>query len=129
MYDLTWYYSLIQPPLTPPYWLFAPVWTILYLSMFTALLIYAIKPFAGDKLWGFTLFFIGLLINLSWIPVFFCYKNLILSLVIIIILDIITLFNIKEFFKVSKSAARTLVPYFIWILFATYLNAGIVYLN
>ncbi len=127
--DYSWYSTLIQPPLKPPAWIFAPVWTILYISMGVALFLYARKESVVSKAWGYVLFFTQLLVNLAWSPAFFGLKNIVLALVLIILLDILVLFNIIEFFKVSKSATRCLIPYFIWLLFATYLNIGIVVLN
>lgn len=127
--DYSWYSALIQPPLKPPAWLFAPVWTVLYITMAVSLLLYARKYTIKSKAWGYVLFFTQLLVNLSWSPAFFGLKNIGLALALIILLDILVLLNILEFFKVSKSAGRCLIPYFIWILFATYLNLGIFILN
>lgn len=129
MFDLTWYNSLNHPPLTPPYWIFAPVWTVLYLSMFVSLVVYALKPSDYNKIKGYILFFAGLIINLCWSPAFFLFHNPTLALILILILDILVILNIKEFSKVSKKSVIFLLPYLIWILFATYLNAGIVFLN
>ena len=129
MIDYSWYNALNQPLLKPPAWLFAPVWTILYISMGIALFLYARKFTIKSKAWGYVLFFTQLLVNLAWTPAFFGIKNIGLALALIILLDILVLFNIIEFFKVSKSAARCLIPYFLWILFATYLNGWIFLLN
>ena len=125
----SWYQTLIQPPLAPPAWLFAPVWTILYISMAVSLFFYARKAVLHSKTWGYVLFFTQLLVNFAWPPAFFLMKNITLALAIVILLDILVLFNIIEFFKISKTSARILIPYFIWILFATYLNFGILFLN
>ena len=100
--DYSWYTTLIQPPLKPPAWLFAPVWTILYISMGVALFLYAKKRSDKSKAWGYVLFFTQLLVNLSWSPAFFGMKNIGLALALIILLDILVLFNIAEF---SKKAA------------------------
>ena len=127
--DYSWYSALIQPPLKPPAWLFAPVWTILYITMLVALILYARKKTSNSKAWGYVLFFTQLLVNLSWSPAFFGMKNIGLALGLIVLLDILVLFNIIEFAKISKSSGRCLIPYLIWILFATYLNAGIFILN
>lgn len=129
MFDLSWYNTLIMPPFTPPYWVFMPVWIFLYLSMLIAVLIYAAKPSIQDKSWGIILFFSQLIVNLCWAPVFFNFHNIAFALVIIIVLDILVFWTMKEFFIVSKSSSRTLIPYFIWILYATYLNAGVYMLN
>lgn len=129
MIDYNWYSTLIAPPLKPPAWLFGPVWTILYITMAVSLFLYAKKSSYNNKAWGYVLFFTQLLVNLSWSPAFFGLKNIALAFAIIVILDILVLFTIFEFSKVSKSAARCLIPYFIWILFATYLNLGYLILN
>lgn len=129
MIDYSWYNALNQPLLKPPAWLFAPVWTILYISMGIALFLYARKFTIKSKAWGYVLFFTQLLVNLAWTPAFFGIKNIGLAFALIILLDILVLFNIIEFFKVSKSAARCLIPYFLWILFATYLNLSYFILN
>lgn len=129
MINYDWYSTLIQPPLSPPAWLFAPVWTILYISMIVALFLYAKNFSIKNKSWGYVLFFTQLLVNLSWSPTFFGLKNIIFALTLVVLLDILVLLNIIEFAKISKTSAKILVPYFIWILFATYLNLGIVILN
>ena len=121
MYDFTWYQSLIKPPLAPPAWLFSPVWIILYISIAISLFLYARKPSPKSKAWGYVLFFTQLLVNLAWTPAFFGIKNMTLALVIVILLDILVLFTIIEFSKTSKTAGKILIPYFIWILFATFL--------
>lgn len=129
MFDYSWFSTLNRPFLAPPAWLFSPVWIILYISMAISIFLYARKPSQRSKAWGYVLFFTQLLLNLAWTPAFFGMKNMGLALAIIILLDILVLFNITEFAKVSKSASRTLIPYFIWILFATYLNIGYFVLN
>lgn len=129
MFEYNWYQNLIQPALTPPAWVFPPVWTILYLSMGIALFLYARKFSYNKKGWGYVLFFTQLLVNFAWSPAFFGLKNIGLALAIVVLLDILVLLNIIEFAKVSKTASRILIPYFIWILFATYLNIEFLILN
>ena len=129
MYDFTWYQSLIHPPLAPPAWIFSPVWTILYITMAASLFLYARKYAYKSKAWGYVLFFTQLFVNFAWTPAFFGMKNITLALAILILLDILVLFTIFEFAKVSKTASRLLISYFIWILFATYLNFGYLFLN
>ena len=129
MFNSLWYKTLNNPPLTPPSLVFPPVWTILYLSMLVALFFYIKEKSNKDKSWGIVLFFSQILINLSWSPIFFYMQNIGLALVVVIILDILVLWNIIEFFKVSKISGFILIPYFLWILFATYLNIGFLVLN
>lgn len=127
--NYSWYQTLIQPPLTPPGWIFAPVWTILYLMIFASFILYIRKCTKVNKTWGSVLFFTQLLINFTWSPVFFGLKNIGFALALIILLDILVLFNIIEFYRISKTSGKLLIPYLIWILFATYLNIGLFILN
>lgn len=129
MLNYSWYQTLNQPPLAPPAWIFTPVWSVLYASMLVSLIIYVFTFTFNSKTGGYVLFFTQLLLNLSWTPAFFELKNISLALIILILLDILVLLTILEFSKVSKWAGRILIPYFLWIIFATYLNIGILFLN
>lgn len=124
-----WYSTLIRPPFTPPSWVFTQAWSILYTLVIISLIIYAYKTTDRDKSKGYWFFTIQVLFNILWSPVFFGIKNIWLALIIIVILDVLVFINIKEFYKVSKISAWLLVPYMIWILFATYLNIGFLILN
>ena len=84
---------------------------------------------SDNKKIGYVCFFTQLILNFSWTPAFFIFKNIIVALIIIILLDIMIFFTIKEFAKVSRLSALFLVPYFLWVLFATYLNIGFLVLN
>ncbi len=128
MYDSTWYNNLIQPPFAPPNWLFAPVWGVLYSMIAVALIIYINKQEYGKKS-GYVFFTIQLILNLLWSPVFFGMQNMGLALIIVILMDIFVLLTIIKFYSVLKLTGILLIPYFVWILFATYLNAGYLFLN
>lgn len=129
MMNYTWYQTLNQPAFAPPAWIFAPMWTVLYISMLVALIFYAKSNKIYNKTWGYVLFFGQILVNLAWSPIFFGLQNLGLALAIVVLLDILVLWNIIVFYKNSKPAGLILVPYLIWILFATYLNFGYFVLN
>ncbi len=128
MFKSVWYYNLTKPPLAPPDWIFPSVWSILYFSMLIALLLYLFKP-AQNKKSGYIYFAVQLILNLLWAIVFFYLKNMFLALIVIILLDIFVILTIKSFYKVSKISGLILIPYLIWILFATYLNIGYLVLN
>ena len=129
MLDLNWYYTLNQPPLTPPAFVFPVAWTALYTLIFISFVLFSVKRTDRSKNFGYILFFSQMLLNLCWTPIFFSFRKISLALAILILLDILVLFNIKEFYEISKKSAFFLIPYFLWILFATYLNAGILVLN
>ncbi|MCQ2739588.1 MAG: tryptophan-rich sensory protein [bacterium] len=129
MIDLTWYNTLNLPAYTPPSWIFAPVWSLIYLSIIVSFLVFVLKPTLIDKKLGYVVFLIQAFLNVSWMPVFFIFHQTRTALIILILLCIFTIFNIKEFYKVSKFAGLLLVPYLIWLLFATYLSFGVMVLN
>ncbi len=128
MFNSIWYHSLIKPEFAPPNWIFTPVWIILYITIFTSLVLYYLAD-ASDKRTGYTFFYTQLLLNLIWAPVFFGLKNILLAFVIIILLDIFVFLTIRKFYSVSKPAGILLVPYLTWISFATYLNGTYYVLN
>jgi len=128
MFNSIWYTNLIKPQFAPPNWIFAPVWTFLYILIFTSLAIY-INSEGANKKFGYIFFVIQILLNLAWTPVFFGLQNILFALIILILLDIFVLLTIYQFFKVSKFAAFFLIPYLLWIIFATYLNIGYLILN
>lgn len=128
MFKSVWYYNLTKPPLAPPDWIFPTVWSILYFSMLVALLLYLFKS-AQNKKSGYIYFITQLFLNLLWTPAFFYLQNIVLALIVIILLDIFVILTIKSFYKVSKISCLILIPYLVWILFATYLNIGYLVLN
>ncbi len=123
-----WYKSLIKPPFTPPDNIFMPVWSILYILIFLSLTIYILTD-DDSKTTGYVYFSIQMILNVLWAPVFFILKNIPISVVIIILLDIFLFLTVKKFYSVSKIACLILIPYLIWVLFATYLNISYLVLN
>ena len=129
MYNSFWYHQLIQPPYTPPNWIFLPAWLILYILIFISFILYTKKRSYRTKMNGYILFLTQFILNICWTPAFFYYQSPQLAFFIIILLDITVLLTIIYFIKVDKPAGYLLLPYFLWIIFATYLNLGIIILN
>ncbi len=129
MFNTIWYDNLIKPALNPPSWIFSPVWIILYGTILAALILYAIKISNRNKIEGYIYFIVQMILNLAWSPIFFYFHNIGLALIVIILLDIAILINIIKFYKVSKLSGLILIPYFLWVLFATYLNISFFILN
>lgn len=129
MIDFSWYKELTKPFLSPPSWIFSPVWCILYISIFVSLILYITKKSGQSKIQGYIWFAVQMLLNLLWTPAFFMLKNIGLGLIIISLLDVAVFFNIKKFYEINKISGILLIPYLIWILFATYLNFGFYVLN
>ncbi|WP_109098079.1 TspO/MBR family protein [Aquimarina sp. AU58] len=126
----TWYAALNKPSFTPPNWIFGPMWILLYIMMGIAAGIVWSKGFYHK--WVKTaLYHFGfqLLLNAAWSIFFFGLQNPLIALLDIIALFILLLFTIKWFTVVNSTAAYLLIPYIVWVAFATALNFGIWQLN
>lgn len=126
----TWYANLIKPTFSPPNWVFGPVWITLYTLMgISAYLIWRKKVALKVKYNALKLYALHLIINASWSIVFFGLKNPLYGFFTIIILWTLIVIVIEQFHKIDKRAAYLLVPYFLWVSFATALNFAIWILN
>lgn len=124
------YQTLRQPPLSPPGWLFPVAWTILYALMGVAsYLIYQSAAAQREKKTALCFYTAQLLVNFSWSIVFFRFGAFHFSVAILLLLDLLVFLTIIQFYKIRKSAACLLIPYLLWLLFATYLNIGVAVLN
>jgi tryptophan-rich sensory protein len=126
----TWYATLNKPSFNPPNWLFAPVWTLLYILMGVAAGLVWAKGFY--HVWVKTaLYYFGfqLLFNALWSIVFFGFQEPFWALLVILVLLILILLTIKWFKIVSRPAAFLLLPYLLWVSFAALLNYKIWVLN
>ncbi|MBU0762957.1 MAG: tryptophan-rich sensory protein [Candidatus Altiarchaeota archaeon] len=125
-----WYESLEKPSFNPPNWIFAPVWTILYVLMGLSFYLVWRKDLKFKKTKkAAILFLIQLALNILWSAVFFGMKDIQLALAVIVVLWILIAETIYEFSKKSTSAALLLLPYLCWVAFATILNYNIMLLN
>jgi len=120
----TWYPTLAKPFFTPPSWIFAPVWTTLYLLMGISLYLVLGKKKA-DLRW----FWLQLVLNVLWSIVFFGLQSPALGFLVILALFISIAMTIKSFVKIDKRAAYLFYPYLAWVIFATLLNLALVILN
>ncbi|MBP6892387.1 tryptophan-rich sensory protein [Candidatus Babeliales bacterium] len=123
-----WYQNLLKPTFNPPSWIFSPIWTVLYLMIGAA----------GVQLWNvrkrypqvFNLFFIQIILNYAWSPLFFYFHNIRLALAVLISLWCVTFTLIYQLKKQKQATPFMLfIPYFAWISFALLLNFNIVQLN
>lgn len=129
MKNMDWFDNLNKPFLNPPDWLFAPVWTILYILIAISFLLFLKGGMNKEKRMPLIFFIIQMLLNFAWSPVFFGLENIALALVIIFLMWIFILLTVIVFFKHSKLAALLLLPYLIWVSFAFYLNFSYFVLN
>jgi benzodiazapine receptor len=114
-----WYENLKKSSLTPPAYVFGPVWVLLYILMAISLIIYLNSKYTTK---GLILFGAQLVINVLWSKLFFDKRFICGSLINVIIMNILVFFTYVEFKKSSAIAANLLLPYMIWILLAAYLN-------
>ena len=119
-----WYFELEPPALTPPPWVFGPVWTMLYTLMaIAAWLVWRERGLAGARL-PLALFALQLALNAAWSPIFFGAHALGWALVEIVLLWLTIATTAVAFRRVSPLAAALLVPYLAWVGLATWLNFG-----
>ncbi|RYG70811.1 tryptophan-rich sensory protein [bacterium] len=125
-----WYPTLMKPSWTPPSSLFGPVWMVLYAMMGAALgLIWANGQNPQREKRAVNWFWVQLALNVLWCAVFFGLRNPGWGYVVIITLWLAIAANLWLFSKISPTAAWLLVPYFLWVTFASTLNFSILSLN
>jgi tryptophan-rich sensory protein len=128
-YGNPWFDALVKPDFMPPGWAFGVAWTILYilLGLVLAMILHA----RGAKGRGLiiTLFVIQMLLNYAWSPVFFARHDIMGALVIILFMIALTVALMALVRRIRPLAGLLLVPYLLWICFATALTWRIMELN
>ena len=125
----TWYAQLIKPDISPPNWVFAPVWNFLYFLMAAALYLVWVSEKTKYKNAALSMFACQLLVNTVWSAVFFGAKSPVGGLVVILSLLILIGWTIMLFRRVCAKSALLLTPYWLWVCFAAYLNYRLWILN
>lgn len=123
----TWYAALNKPAFNPPNWLFGPVWTALYIMMGISL--FLIWESGKENKRAQVLFYIQLILNTAWTFIFFGLHSPFWGFVEIIALWIMIIVCIIEFGKISRAAAYLLVPYLLWVSFASILTFSVWRMN
>jgi len=124
-----WFAALLKPSFMPPGWAFGVVWPILYALMGIALAMIVAEPPSPRKQAALTLFFIQLVLNFAWSPIFFAGHDIRLAKVIIFVMTAVAAAAAGQFLRLRRAAGLLLVPYLAWLVFATMLNATIEDLN
>lgn len=122
------YSTLNKPPLSPPSFIFPIVWSILYILMgisFYKVMNSETKYKDEAKL----IYYIQLIANALWTPIFFGFRKYFLAFTWLLILLVFVIFMVTIFYRINKKSAYLQIPYLIWLLFALYLNFGIFVLN
>lgn len=124
-----WYATLQKPSFQPPNWLFGPVWSLLYTLMGISLYMVWKQPSSDRRNKALTIFIIQFVLNFSWSIIFFNQHQVGWALVEIVVMWVCILLTIIRFYQIKPAAAWLLVPYILWVSFATALNAAIWKLN
>ncbi|MFC1767298.1 TspO/MBR family protein [Candidatus Margulisiibacteriota bacterium] len=126
----TWYAFLNKPVFNPPNWIFAPVWLTLYTVMGIAAFIIWEKGLENEGVRkALTIFGIQLILNSIWSIIFFGLHLPLFAFIEIVIMWIFILLTIIYFYRISKTAGLILIPYILWVSFASVLNLSIALLN
>ncbi len=118
----SWYASLQKPTFTPPSWLFSPVWIFLYILMGVALYLIWQAGSQREAKTALVLFALQLILNISWSVIFFGLRSPMWAFLEIIVLLLAIFLTILKSLRVSKTAGYLLLPYLIWVGFASVLN-------
>ncbi|MBA3956821.1 MAG: tryptophan-rich sensory protein [Parachlamydiaceae bacterium] len=125
----TWYPTLTKPSWTPPDWVFGPVWSALYIMIaVSGWLIYRAEP-SPQRTVALTFYACQLALNFLWSFLFFSLRSPILGLIDIVLLCLMISLTIIKAWPLRPLASLLLIPYLLWVMYATSLNAGIFLLN
>mgnify|MGYP000517697862 FL=1 len=126
-YREPWYSTLTKASFNPPDWLFAPVWTTLYLFMTIAIWSAWHKNYKDVNLIFYYL--IHLCFNTTWSIVFFVFHNIFMALINLIIIILFIMFLMMRFRKISNLSFILMIPYLLWCAYALILNSSLLILN
>ena len=126
----TWYAALNKPSFTPPNWIFGPVWITLYFLMaVAAFLIWKQGLNVPGVKTALLLFVVQLALNGVWSPAFFGMRSTVAGAVVIVLLGTAIILTMWKFCSLSVPATVLLVPYLVWVCYATVLNVSFIVLN
>lgn len=128
-YGNRWFAALDKPDLMPPGWAFGVAWTILYVMMALALAVVLHARGARGRGPAIALFLVQLLLNLAWSPLFFRAHQVDSALALILILFVAVAVTTLLFWRIRRIAGILLLPYLLWLAFASFLNYEIRRLN
>ncbi len=122
-----WYSGLIKSNFNPPDWIFAPVWTTLYVMM--TLAIWFFWHSKKRDINTIYIYFIHIILNTTWSVVFFGLHQIFFALVVLVILIILIIILIVRFKRVNFVSYYLMIPYLLWCLYALFLNFNLMVLN
>jgi tryptophan-rich sensory protein len=122
-----WYSLITKPSFSPPDWIFAPVWTTLYLMMTIA--IWFFWHSKNKDINTIYIYLIHLIFNTTWSVVFFVFHNIFLAFLVLIVLIVLIILLIVRFKRVNMLSYYLMIPYLLWCCFALTLNINLILLN
>ena len=122
-----WYSMLNKPIFNPPDWIFAPVWTTLYLMMTISIWIFWHSKHRDTN--TLYIYFIHLIFNTTWSIVFFVFHKMLLASIVLIFLIVLIAILILRYKRVTMISAYLMIPYLLWCCFALFLNFNLILLN
>ena len=122
-----WYSELIKSNYNPPDWIFAPVWTTLYLMM--TLAIWFFWHSKKRDLNTIYIYFIHIVFNTTWSIVFFGLHQILFALIVLLVLIFLIIILIIRFKRVNLVSYYLMIPYLLWTLYALFLNFNLLILN
>ncbi|WP_440949296.1 TspO/MBR family protein [Methanosphaerula subterraneus] len=126
----TWYATLVRPWFAPPNWLFGPAWTVLYILMGVAsFLIYQKRETDPRADGALKVYGLQLVLNLLWSVIFFGFRSILGGFIEILLLWVLIVVTTRQFYRISPAAGLLMIPYLVWVTFASILTFGILQLN
>lgn len=127
--DASWYGSLVRPVFAPANWIFGVVWPILYVMLGVVLYrLWVLRKLEGVSL-AMRLFWVQMLLNVAWSPVYFGMESIVGGLILILVLDVFVVLLVRKVAEFDVLSFYLLLPYFAWLIFATMLNVSFLILN
>ena len=126
-YKEPWYSQLVKSSYNPPDWIFAPVWTTLYLMMIFAIWLFWLSKKRDMN--TIYIYFIHILFNTTWSVIFFAFHNILLAFINLMILIWLIVILILRYRRVNNVSAYLMIPYLLWSCYALFLNLNLLILN
>ena len=128
-YGNAWFDALQKPSFMPPGRAFGIIWPILYALIGVAVALIIAEPPSPRRQAALTLYFIQLVLNFAWSPIFFAGHDIVLAKIVIFVMAAVAALAARQFLKIRKAAGLLMVPYLAWLVFAATLNSTIENLN
>lgn len=125
----SWFETIRKPSFMPPGWTFGVVWPVLYAMLGVALAMVLVEPASDRRRFALILFFIQLVLNFAWSPIFFAAHDVALAKWVIFIMAAVAAAAAGQFLRVKRDAGVLMIPYLGWLVFAATLNSAIEVLN